>query len=184
MLNQFTLWNWNYKNADHSTVLNSIPYLTVWTRISCSLSSLYAATACTFQTIKNLAVSNWPRPSVTDTTCNINMICFSFFCQLEMKAHRSASFFFFFFFLAGVIVLSRNPSVYYLLSKFLFPNSKSPMGQSLRVGLNCTRCFPMIGCSASTNPPPHLCTTSSSLMSHRWTLLQAEPILGSLGIHE
>lgn len=62
-----------------------------------------------------------------------------------------------------------NIHVYQLPYNFLFSNSTCPKGQFLKVGLNCSRCSLIIGCSASTNPPPRLCTASTALMLRRWT---------------
>lgn len=60
-----------------------------------------------------------------------------------------------------------NIHVYQLTYNFLFSNSTCPKGQFLKVGLNCSRCSLIIGCSASTNPPPRLCTASTALMLRR-----------------
>lgn len=100
MLKQFTLWSLNYKNTDHfaAHVLHSIPYLTVWTCISCPPSSLYAMTAHTSQTIKNLVVSSWPSGNSSLRQMSVQRdkyIFFYFFLPAwcEISAHRSATFF-------------------------------------------------------------------------------------------
>lgn len=96
MLKQFTLWSQNYKNADHfaAHVLHSIPYLPVWTCISCPPSSLYAMTACTSQTIKNLAL--WKFLSLWQMSVQRDKYIFFYFflpARCEISAHRSATFY-------------------------------------------------------------------------------------------
>lgn len=107
MLKQFTLWSLNYKNTDHfaAHVLHSIPYLTVWTCISCPPSSLYAMTAHTSQTIKNLVVSSWPSGNSSLRQMSVQRdkyIFFYFFCQLDVKSQLTGLPH---FFLSGAILL-------------------------------------------------------------------------------
>lgn len=155
------LWSQNYKNIYIYHFKANILYLTVRTCISCPPSSLCMlwqlvlpkpSQSFGFQLALWKFLSPWRRSLEQDTSLFLFFLLTPFLCQPAVKSQFRV---WPHFSIWSDIVVEKYKCLPASLQVFV-SQLKCPTGQSLSVGLNCSRCSQMRGCRSSTNPPPHL----------------------------